>query len=213
MQHVPVGQDREQHELELRPLADDGPLHLVEHGGRARADLLQGEAAHLARADLLEAIDRRANVGEGDPGAVAVTGRWPVAAHELPRLGPDRMRRDLRIAVEIDPGRREPVACDVAQQRTQALVRVAGAPTRHADLALHRPEALRAGRLLGPALPASLDPWDGRQERDGDDRSGREQDGTRGRHPASSPAMVSTASTASACIPRSIGWVLKRARA
>ncbi len=58
-----------------------------------------------------------------------------------------------------------------------------------------------------------LDPRDRRQERDGDDRSGDQQDGARRRHPSSSAAIVSTAPTASACIPPSIGCVLNRARA
>ena len=166
-QHVPVGQDREQHELELGALADDRPLHLVEHGRRARADLLQGErrspcAARSARGGRPRRGCRRAWRPRPHAGHRAAAGR----PHELPCLRARAPRPRSR-----DRGRDRSRPSRAGRGRCRAAAGTGARACRRRSRGRCRPGApSRAGPSGGTAraglrLRRRCDPRDGRQER------------------------------------------------
>ena len=217
-QHVPVGQDREQHDLELGPLADNGPLHLVEHGGRSRADLLERQVAgHRAAPICSMLVDGALDVGErGARRPWRSPGGGRSAAHELPRLRPEGRPGRLGVAVEVDarPSRGGRGRCR-AGAGTAARAVSPALPAGEPHLALHRAQALGAGRSRrASAIPGGC------------------VRGTGGRSATASAAPAATAGCRSSTVTRhpplrssrrrrrprpasrrSIGCVLKRARA
>ena len=145
-QHVAVGQDREQHDLELGPLADNGALHLVEHGRRSRADLLERQVAGHRAAPICSiagdgASGCRRSVA---PGPWRSPGGGRSARTSLPRLRPEGRLGRLGVAVEVDARRGEAVTGDVLEERAQPLVH----GHRHCP-----------GRAP-PGVPSRAGPWD-----------------------------------------------------
>ena len=90
-QHVPVGEQREQDELERVALADDGLLDLVED----RAP--PGRGARRAPSQAPPASSTSAPIrASGSPGPMRSVGLRPVGAQQLPRLVAEQLARAAR---------------------------------------------------------------------------------------------------------------------
>ena len=134
-QHVAVGEQREQHQLEHVALADDGPLDLVEDR-LGRGGDVAGMRLVVIAAGPPGRRGRRPGAAGASPRAKASSGPRAIGAHELPRVGREQLLRGLRLGVELDAAPAQAVGGDLAQDRAQAQVQVAGMARRGAHHAV-----------------------------------------------------------------------------
>ena len=152
-QDVAVGQQREQHELEHLALADHGALDLVEDRLGRRGDVAGMGVGHRSSASRSSRTASR-RLG-ASPRREGVVGARAIGAHELPGVRREQLLRGLGLRVELDAAAAQPVGGDLAQDRAQAQVQVAGMRRRgahHAVQALAVAASPRRPRS-GPARP------------------------------------------------------------
>ena len=207
-QHVAVGEQAEQDELERLALADDRALDLVEERlGRARRPRAMS-SQRFERASTAAAIRSER---ERRPRR-ASRGRGCVGPGELPEpRGRAAPRRRCRAASRSTPRRRRARGGDVPDRRAEPEVRVEGGLRRQRDLALEldelarprlsrrarRPAVEPRRRLARQAAERPADHGQERQPADGEqvdvDRERRSRRGE-GRSRARARALASTAS-------------------
>ena len=139
-QHVPVGEEAEQHQLELLALADDGALDLVEQAARrsSASSLKLHQSRSRARHDARRA--RPAPI----PGACRSGGCRPIGPDELPGLVAEHRVRPFGLRSRLMPRRDDSSPAASADDcRPQAEVEVECGRSRHRHLALEPGEACR----------------------------------------------------------------------
>ena len=151
-QHVSVGEQAEQDELERVALADDGALDLVEDAPCVLLDL--GEL-HQSASSEATTFRREARL---DPAAEALERLLAVGAHELPGLVAERAPRGLGARVEVDPAAgAEQLGGDPAQRRAQPEMEVERSRLAERDLALDLLELGDPLRLARTAVECGVD--------------------------------------------------------
>ena len=116
-----IGEQAHQDELDLRALADDGALDLVENVGRAGLDIASCDR-HL---DRLQRVNDRTQLVPAAATATGATGRrLAIGADELPRLRPDQCPGTLGLPLERHAVAREPGRRDLSNDRAQGVVEV-----------------------------------------------------------------------------------------
>ena len=140
-QDVPVGEQAEQHELELLALADDGALDLVEE---AAAQLGESSELHQMRSSDVTTRSRPAS----SMPALELVGRLrPVRPDELPDVVTEHGVGPIGLAVEVDAAaRREQVGRELRRARGEGGEWTSNAEEpADRDLALEVRERARAG--------------------------------------------------------------------
>src|SRR6266508_6211753 len=87
--------------------------------------------------DPLQGVDGAREILELDPASEVVVGTRDVGTQERPGVGAEELLGRAFGRVQVDAAQGEPVACDVSQHRTEAVVDVEDRLPRHRDGSLH----------------------------------------------------------------------------
>ena len=98
-QHVAVGEEPGQHELERLALADDGGLDLVEDSLRELSTCVSSSST----SDALQRVDEVRELSRRDASADSVAWRGPRGAHESHASSPTMLRAAYLVGIEHDP--------------------------------------------------------------------------------------------------------------